>query len=47
MSEDEQRPAAAPFEIASRDVQSRPNLEATLMARYLELQVKVALRALQ
>jgi hypothetical protein len=40
MSEDEQRPAAATFEEAFRDVQPRPDLEATLMARYPELQVK-------
>jgi hypothetical protein len=40
MSEDEQRPAAATFEEAFRDVQPRPDLEATLMARYPELQVE-------
>jgi hypothetical protein len=39
MSEDEQRPAAT-FEEAFRDVQPRPDLEATLMARHPELQVK-------
>ena len=40
MSKWEQRPAAATFEEAFRDVQPCPGLEATLMARYLELQVK-------
>ena len=40
MSEDEQRPVAATFEEAFRDVQPRPDLEATLMARYPELQVE-------
>jgi hypothetical protein len=40
MSEDEQRPAAATFEKAFRDVQPRPDLEATLMAQYPELQVE-------
>jgi hypothetical protein len=40
MSEDEQRPAAATFEEAFRDVQPHPDLEATLMARYPELQVE-------
>jgi hypothetical protein len=40
MSEDEQRPAAATFGEAFRDVQPRPDLEATLMARYPELQVE-------
>jgi hypothetical protein len=39
-SEDEHRPAAATFEEAFRDVQPRPNLEATLMARHPELQVE-------
>ncbi len=42
MSEDEQRPVAATFEEAFRDVQPRPDLEATLMARYPELQVEFA-----
>jgi hypothetical protein len=37
MSEDEQTPAAT-FEEAFRDVQPRPHLEATLMARHPELQ---------
>jgi hypothetical protein len=41
MSEDQQRPAAVTFEEAFRDVQPRPDLiEATLMARYPELQVE-------
>jgi hypothetical protein len=40
MSEDEQRPAAITFEEALRDVQPRPDLEATLMARHPELQVE-------
>jgi hypothetical protein len=40
MSEYEQRPAAATFEEAFRDVQPRPGLEATLMTRYPELQVE-------
>jgi hypothetical protein len=40
MSEDKQRPAAATFEEACRDVQPYPNLEATLMAWYPELQVQ-------
>jgi hypothetical protein len=40
MSKDEQRPAAATFEEAFRDVQPRPGLEATLMAPYPELQVE-------
>jgi hypothetical protein len=39
MFEDKQRPAAT-FEEAFRDVQPRPNLEATLMARHPELQVE-------
>jgi hypothetical protein len=39
MSVDEQRPAAT-FEEALRDVQPRPALEATLMARHPELQVE-------
>jgi hypothetical protein len=42
MSEDQQRPVAATFEGAFRDAQPRPDLEATLMARYLELQVEFA-----
>jgi hypothetical protein len=40
MSKDKQRPVATTFEEAFRDVQPRPNLEATLMARYPELQVE-------
>jgi hypothetical protein len=41
MSEDELRPAAATFEEVFRgEEQSCPNLEATLMARHPELQVK-------
>ena len=40
MSEDKQRPVAATFEGAFQDVQPRPDLEATLMARYPELQVE-------
>jgi outer membrane protein TolC len=40
MSQDEQRPAPATFEAAFRGVQSPPGLEATLMARHPELQVK-------
>jgi hypothetical protein len=39
MSGDEQRPTAT-FEEAFSDVQPRPDLEAALMARYPELQVK-------
>ena len=39
MSVDKQRPAAT-FEEAFRGVQSRPDLEATLMARHPELQVE-------
>ena len=39
MSEDEQRPAAT-FNEAFRDVEPRPDLEATFMARHPELQVK-------
>jgi hypothetical protein len=39
MSGDKQRPAAT-FEEAFSDVQPRPDLEATLMARYPELQVE-------
>ena len=42
MSEDKQRPIAPTFEEAFRDVQPRPDLEATLMARYPELQVEFA-----
>jgi hypothetical protein len=40
MSKDEQRPIVATFEEAFQDVQPCPGLEATLMARYPELQVK-------
>jgi hypothetical protein len=40
MSKDKQRPATATFEEAFRDVQPRPDLEATLMARYPKLQVE-------
>ena len=39
MSKDKQRPAAT-FEEAFRNVQPHPDLEATLMARHLELQVE-------
>jgi hypothetical protein len=38
MLEDEERPAT--FEEAFRDVEPRPDLEATLMARHPELQVE-------
>jgi hypothetical protein len=40
MSKDEQRPTTPTFEEACRDVQPHPNLEATLMAHHLELQVE-------
>ncbi len=40
MSKDKQRPVAATFGEAFRDVQPPPDLEATLMARHPELQVK-------